>query len=105
LTNHNLCDMFYTLTKMFVYKLLLRVSQNSGHYRYFYLKRQFVFYFALLHAALRLTTPFTDQTATTEQCDNPATRRAGVPPLDHVSVRRRAKFYLFPPAGSLLPHV
>ena len=32
LTNHNLCDMFYTLTKMFVYKLLLRVSQNSGHY-------------------------------------------------------------------------
>ena len=33
LTNHNLCDMFYTLTKMFVYKLLLRVSQNSGHYQ------------------------------------------------------------------------
>ena len=23
LTNHNLCDMFYTLTEMFVYKLLL----------------------------------------------------------------------------------
>jgi len=37
LTNHNLCDMFYTLTKMFVYKLLLRVSQNSGHYLFFYL--------------------------------------------------------------------
>ena len=35
LTNHNLCDMFYTLTKMFVYKLLLRVSQNSGHYLFF----------------------------------------------------------------------
>ena len=33
LTNHNLCDMFYTLTKMFVYKLLLRVSQNLGHYQ------------------------------------------------------------------------
>jgi len=32
-TNHNLCDIFYTLTKMFVYKLLLRVSQNSGHYQ------------------------------------------------------------------------
>jgi len=29
--------MFYTLTKMFVYKLLLRVSQNSGHYLFFYL--------------------------------------------------------------------
>jgi len=35
LTNHNLCDMFYTLTKVFVYKLLLRVSQNSGHYLFF----------------------------------------------------------------------
>jgi len=34
LTNHNLCDMFYTLTKIFVYKLLLRVSQNSGHYQF-----------------------------------------------------------------------
>ncbi|MBR2626244.1 MAG: hypothetical protein IKD23_07620, partial [Lentisphaeria bacterium] len=33
LTNHNLCDMFYTLAKIFVYKLLLRVLQNSGHYR------------------------------------------------------------------------
>ena len=26
--------MFYTLTKIFVYKLLLRVSQNSGHYQF-----------------------------------------------------------------------
>ena len=32
-TNHNLCDIFYTLTKIFVYKLLLRFSQNSGHYQ------------------------------------------------------------------------
>ena len=43
--------------------------------------------------ACRISTPFTDQTATTEQFDNLATRRAGVPPLDHVSVRRRAKFF------------
>ena len=27
LTNHNLCDMFYTLTEMFVYKLLLGVHK------------------------------------------------------------------------------
>ena len=45
--------------------------------------------------ACRISTLFTDQTATTEQCDNLATRRAGVPPLDHVSVRRRAKFFYF----------
>ena len=32
LTNHNLCYIFHALTEMFVYKLLLRVSQNSGHY-------------------------------------------------------------------------
>ena len=33
LTNHNLCDMFYTSTEMFVYEFLLRVSQNLGHYQ------------------------------------------------------------------------
>ena len=28
LTNHNLCDMFYTLTEMFVYKFLLGFNKN-----------------------------------------------------------------------------
>jgi len=45
--------------------------------------------------ACRISTPFTDQTATTEQFDNLATRRAGVPPLDHVGVRPGAGFFLF----------